>query len=116
MAAEEITISKNEYLMREGDESKAMYYIKEGVLTVFKRKGDKDVQIGTVYSGELIGEMSFLDKLPRSASVMAISDCQCIEIPREKFDKLFEKLPPWFFALLNTLLDRLRKANARVKI
>jgi glucosamine 6-phosphate synthetase-like amidotransferase/phosphosugar isomerase protein len=37
-------------------------------------------------------------------------------IKLEKFNKLIDSHPKWFRALLNTLLERLRKANARVKI
>jgi CRP/FNR family cyclic AMP-dependent transcriptional regulator len=39
-----------------------------------------------------------------------------VEVPHEKFQKLIDSHPKWFRALLNTLLERLRKANARVKV
>jgi len=110
------TLLSNEYLMREGEESAQMYYLQSGTLAVFKRKGDIENQIGTIMAGELVGEMSFLDRHPRSASVKAMTECVLVEIPREKFEKLMEGHPKWFRALLHTLLDRLRKANARVKI
>ena len=52
----------NEYLIREGEESTEMYYLQSGTLAIFKRKGDQEHQIGTIIAGELVGEMSFLDK------------------------------------------------------
>jgi CRP-like cAMP-binding protein len=67
-------------------------------------------------AGELVGEMSFLDGHPRSASVKAITECTLVVVPHEKFTALIQSHPKWFKALINTLLDRLRKANARVKI
>jgi CRP-like cAMP-binding protein len=106
----------NEYLMHEGQESKEMYYLQSGSLAIFKKKADRDVQIGTIMSGELVGEMSFLDGKPRSATVKALQECVLVVVPREKYEQLMETHPKWFKALLNTLLDRLRKANARVKI
>lgn len=109
-------LSSGDVLVREGEQSTEMYYVQSGTLAVFKRKGNQDVQIGNIISGELVGEMSFLDESPRSATVKAMTECELIEIPHEKFHKLMESHPKWFRALLHTLLDRLRKANARVKV
>lgn len=114
--SESITLKPGEYLLYEGEESSEMYYLQSGTLAVFKRKGDKEHQIGTIISGELVGEMSFLDKHPRSASVKAMTDSVLIIVPHEKLEATLNGLPKWFTALLHTLLDRLRKANARIKI
>lgn len=61
-----------DFLLHEGEVSSEMYYVQSGTLAVMKRKGDAVHQIGTIISGELVGEMSFLDKEPRSASVKAL--------------------------------------------
>jgi CRP-like cAMP-binding protein len=111
-----VRLSAGEMLIHEGDESLEMYYVQSGTLAVFKRKGDSEHQIGTIIAGELVGEMSFLDKQPRSATVKAMTDCELIEVPHEKFDKLLNSHPKWFKALIHTLCDRLRKANARLRI
>ena len=111
-----ITLKKDEYLIREGEESFEMYYLNSGILGVFKLKGNVERQIGTIYKGELVGEMSFLDNRPRSASVKAMDETELSVIPREKLEKYLEKQPPWLKALHSTLLDRLRNANQRVRI
>src|SRR5438445_6665100 len=116
MSAESIRLMPNEYLMREGEESTEMYYLQSGTLAVFKRKGDQEHQIGTIIAGELVGEMSFLDEQPRSASVKAMSECVLVVIPHDKLETTLDNLPKWFSALLHTLTDRLRKANARIRI
>jgi CRP/FNR family transcriptional regulator, cyclic AMP receptor protein len=114
--SEMIELEKEQYLMREGEESTQMYFLQTGTMGVYKKRSDHESQIGTIYAGELVGEMSFLDKEPRSASVKAISECELVVIPAEKFEKVFKELPKWYHALVNTLLDRLRRANARIKI
>ena len=116
MPADEIHLRTGEYLLREGEESSQMYYIQSGSLAVFKVKGGAEQQIGTLYKGELVGEMSFLDKEPRSASIKAIGDCTLTVIPSEKFERFLDKQPNWFRALIFTLLDRLRRANARIHV
>lgn len=114
--SEIIKLVANQYLLREGEESTEMYYLQSGNLAVYKRKGDQEFQIGSIISGELVGEMSFLDKNPRSASVKAMGDCVLVVVPLAKLEHTLSSMPKWFTALLNTLVDRLRKANARVRI
>jgi CRP-like cAMP-binding protein len=114
--AETIKLMADEYLLHEGEESHQMYYLHSGTLAIFKRRGDAVQQIGTIYSGELVGEMSFLDQKPRSATVKALSECELIVIPIDKMDQLNRTLPSWYKALVSTLLDRLRRANARIRI
>jgi CRP/FNR family cyclic AMP-dependent transcriptional regulator len=111
-----ISLNPEEFLIHEGEESTQMFFLKSGTMAVFKRKGDTTIQIGTIYSGEVVGEMSFLDKEPRSASVKAISDCELTVIPSENFEKTLNALPAWYKALVHTLLDRLRRANSRIRV
>lgn len=114
--SETIRLMPNEYLVREGEESTEMYYLQSGTLAVYKRKGDQEHQIGTIIAGELVGEMSFLDKNPRSASVKAMSESVLVVVPLEKLEDALQTMPKWFSALLHTLTERLRKANARIRI
>lgn len=114
--AETFKVKKDDYLIREGQESTEMYYIQSGTLAVFKRKGIAEQQIGTVYSGELVGEMSFFDEEPRCASVKALSDCEVTAIPRDKLNMAMSKMPSWQTALITTLVSRLRKANTKIRV
>lgn len=116
MSENKIKIQKGDTLIHEGDTSTCMYFLEKGVMAVLKKKNGKDVLIGQIYSGELVGEMSFLDKEPRSATVVAQDECELSEIPSEKFEDLIKQLPPWYKALTKTLLARLRKANNLLKI
>jgi len=111
-----INLNKGDVLIHEGDDSSNLYFLQKGSMAVFKRSGDTEKQIGTIYAGELVGEMSFLDREPRCASVKAIGECELVEIPIIKFEKYFQDQPIWYKALVHTLLERLRRANARIRI
>ncbi len=111
-----IKLEADKFIIREGEDSSQMYFLKSGTMAVYKTKGGVDKQIGTIYAGEVVGEMSFLDQMPRCASVKAITECELLEVPSDKFKKLFDGLPVWYKALVNTLLDRLRRANSRIRI
>jgi CRP-like cAMP-binding protein len=113
--AEIIKIKANEYLMKEGDDSAEMFLVKSGTFAVYKRKGNEEVQIGLIREGELVGEMAFIDKGPRSASIKALSDSVVIHIPIETFEKTLKTMPRWFSLLFLTLTDRLRRANLKIR-
>lgn len=111
-----VILEKDQFLMREGEESKKMYWLQSGQMVVVKSRKYEEVVLGHIYSGELVGEMSFLDGEPRSASVKALIECELIEIPQDAFTKIVQSQPKWFQTLLKTLCERLRKANARIKV
>lgn len=111
-----IKLEANQVLIREGEHSNSMFWVQNGQLVVIKRKTNEDVTLGHIYSGELVGEISFLDGEARSATVKAVTETELIEIPRETFDNVFKQQPKWLESLVKTLAERLRKTNARVKI
>lgn len=74
----------------------------------------KNVIIGEVLPGELVGEMSFLDALPRSASVKVKEDSEVLVIPHKKFINVLDGQPRWFRSLMKTLSQRLRDSNKMV--
>ena len=114
--ANKISIKANQQLIREGERSKSMYWVQHGQLVVTKKHQNEEVILGHVREGELVGEISFLDQESRSATVTAVVDCELIEIPQETIDNIFKTQPKWLEILVRTLVERLRKANARIKV
>lgn len=114
--ASQVKLTANQVLLKEGEHSSAMYWVQNGQLVVTKKRGSEDVILGHIYSGELVGEISFLDAEPRSATVKAVTDSELIMIPQETIDGIFKTQPKWLEILVKTLAERLRKANARIKV
>lgn len=114
--ADVIEVKKDETLIQEGSYSRTMYYVKTGKLSVLKKIDGVNREISVIGAGELVGELSFLDKGPRSATVVALKDCQLVEIPENTYLESFDKMPIWYRVLINTLLDRLREANKKIRV
>jgi CRP/FNR family transcriptional regulator, cyclic AMP receptor protein len=111
--SEKITLLENEYIIKEGEPSTEMYFLIQGKLGVTKVIDGTEKNIGSIDKGQLVGEMSFLDKKTRSASVKAIEKSELLIIPLEKFEKVLEELPDWVRTLQSTLIGRLRKADEK---
>lgn len=113
---ETVKLIPGEVLVSEGEESTCMYLLKEGTLAVFKEAGGDSKQIGTIYKGEFVGEVSFLDKRSRSATVKAITECELDIFDAEKFNEFIESRPNWLQSMMKTLADRLRSTNDKIKV
>lgn len=108
-------IKKGETFINEGDLSSNMYWLQSGSVRLYKKKGSGFIELGVVGSGEILGEMSFLDNEPRSASAEAIQNCEVVEIPRGKFEEFMNTQPSWMKSLVTTLVKRMRASNNRLR-
>lgn len=104
-------ILKDLVLIKQGTASNEMYWVLKGSFetTIDSTEGQK--VIGIINEGELIGEMSFLDNKPRSATITALEDSEILVIPHKRFVHAMNGQPQWFQALMKTLSLRLRHSN-----
>jgi CRP/FNR family cyclic AMP-dependent transcriptional regulator len=68
-------------LIRRGEPVESLYLIVEGAFEVFIAMPDER-HIATLYSGELVGEMSFVDLNPPSATVNAGTNSRVLAITK----------------------------------
>lgn len=110
-------ISTGTVLIHEGEPINALYIVLEGVLAVsVEALGGKE--IARLTSGELVGEMSFIDARPPSATVKAAEDSIVWAIPRAQLaaklsqDTAFAS--HFYHAIAIFLSDRLRGTVSRL--
>jgi len=108
-------LKKSQHLFKEGDKAGAMYLLKSGNIRIYKKKGDSDIEIETIRSGQIVGELAFLDGNPRSASAEALTECELVEISGPNFQVVLEKIPEWLKILMRTLVTRLRVSSTRIR-
>jgi CRP-like cAMP-binding protein len=89
----------------------ALFILKEGTVRVVR----EGAVIGNLGPGELFGEMSLVDDLFTSASVVAESEVTLVVVPRAPFERLLAGdqglALKVYRAFCRTLSDRLRRAN-----
>lgn len=106
-----------EVIFRENDPAQSLFIIQKGQIRLYRPKGRGFVDLAILRNGEVIGEMAYFDEKARrrSCSAAAIVTTEVIEISFAAFEKTMAGLNPWFKTIINTLADRLRKTNERVK-
>ncbi|MGE4231848.1 MAG: Crp/Fnr family transcriptional regulator [Bacteriovoracia bacterium] len=108
-------VPKGEILFKEGDASRSMYFVQNGMIRLFKQKGASSIELGMIRKGEVIGEMGFLDGGPRSASAEALHETELVEITNQHLAAQLKVMPPWLIVLLKTVVNRLRNANNKIR-
>ena len=113
-ACRERTYSPGSKLIKQGDTGVGLYVITDGTVHI-TRVNDPDkseLYLGTVGPGNVLGEMSLLDDLPRSANVTAVSEVTALLLPVWEFRTTLRSHPDIALRLLATLSRRLRKAES----
>jgi len=100
-------LSPGDILIKEGEKSEIVYILKKGQLVASKMQDGAEVVLGSVYPGEFVGEMGFLNGSVRVATVKASEDSQVVSIPVEIFESVIFKRPSWSKQILATLSKRL---------
>jgi len=86
---EVVTYSKDQVIADIGDVGEALYFVIHGSTGLFHQDGGDTTQVGTGTNGELIGEMSFFDREPRSVSIKAMeNDTQLLKLSRTMYNRM----------------------------
>lgn len=105
-------LKKDETLFFKGDIGDALYIIKKGKIKISIPTEEGEELIISIFSdGDFFGELSLLDKAPRFADAVAITDTELLVLRRDVFyTYLFERKQA-IEAIMSTLCKRLRKTD-----
>lgn len=109
--------NKGSCIINEGDDAQKVYFIIEGSAKVYKKNpSGKDEEVGNLQVEQYFGEMAFVDRGKRSATVIAETDLMVAELVWNDFCSTFLKKPEIivqaFKNIALTLSLRLRRSNA----
>lgn len=103
-------------LFLSGDPGDSLYIVKRGRVEIFVRDTTgRKVTLTIAVEGEIFGELSLLDKGPRSASAVTMEESELIWLEHDDFERLLENNPNLIPALLGVLGQRLRQADSLLR-
>src|SRR3954453_11722512 len=88
-ASNEITIAEGQKMVDQGELGREAFVILEGKAAV-KRNGRKFATLGP---GDTVGELSLLDKGPRTATVVAETPIKALVLTSREFTGLLDEVP-----------------------
>lgn len=110
---------KDEVIFYEDEEGDFFFVILDGRVKVtllgipdrFTRGYGREVVLSTLGPGDFFGEMALVDNEPRSATAVAIEECELLCLHRSDFQSALSDWRGVVQMLLRSLTARLRRAN-----
>ena len=107
---QKVAFKAGETIIREGDEGDTAFFIVSGAVDIAVGRANPRI-VGRLQTGEVFGEMSLIEPGPRSATVTAACDTECLAASYQDFIAAIEENPERAVGFMKTLVRRLRKMN-----
>ena len=113
------TYATGKVLFREGDPGNRLYFILRGVVQIEKVVDEANTaRLARLGRGEILGEISVLDKSPRTATATAFLDAEVMVLSLQQIDSLSNSHPQiaakMFLGMAQSLARRLRAADDEI--
>jgi CRP-like cAMP-binding protein len=99
-------------IFKEGSFGEAAYIILSGELAISVMEKGVKVTIGRLGAGDILGQISFVDKQARSATAEAVTDVELGVIDRDFLDDEMNRMSEDFRVIMNAFSERLRKSTS----
>jgi len=103
-----VALDAGENLFTEGEKGDTMYVLMAGTADVLVH--GKVVE--SAQAGAILGELAIIDNSPRSATVVATSECNLLAIDDRRFRTLVKELPDFALYVMRSMATRLRKVGS----
>lgn len=108
-------VEVGQVVVREGDDSRAMYVVVNGELEVVKHgQSSQDVRVALFGPGDWFGEMGVLAVQPRSATVRAVAASLLLRISPEHVEQLLYRRHLKDYALF--MMNIARELSRRLRV
>ena len=111
---EQREFNPGDLILQEGDPSDVVYETISGEVEIFTKLEDRTIILGTVKTGEFLGEMGIIEHRPRNASARAKTQVVALRLEKWEFLKLMSENPSSAHRLIIRLSERLRALNEKL--
>jgi CRP/FNR family transcriptional regulator, cyclic AMP receptor protein len=106
--------AEGQVLFREGDPANSVFRLLSGVVEILRELDGDPILLGTVGTGQFIGEMGIIENRPRSATARAASEVEVEFLTATEFLDHITSSPQAARELIQRLSQRLREADDRI--
>jgi CRP-like cAMP-binding protein len=110
--AVERRVRRDAAVVRRGDADSSLMILVAGRLRAGSMSAEgREVTLGVMQAGDVVGEIALLDGQPRSLDVTAMTDSTLLVVKRRDFLPFLSARPELMLRLMGLLCDRLRRAS-----
>ena len=110
-------LAPGEVLVVEGTSDNHLYAIVRGSLGVVRNAGTPtQVTLLTLTTGDLVGELSFLDETPHYASLVAMGATRVFGLEREQLEALLSAHPEIVYRVMRAIVRTVHQIQRRLSM
>ena len=110
-----LEVRERERIITRGEPGNDMFIVHSGSFKVIDESAGEDFVLTILKPGDVFGEMSFIDGMPRSATVVSMESGALLRLGPEEFERLRgsdeSAATALLFALARLVVRRLRKTD-----
>jgi CRP/FNR family cyclic AMP-dependent transcriptional regulator len=93
----------------------AVYIILHGTVKIHVEQGERDVILAILGSGDMLGEMSLIDSVGRSASAVTLENSLMLWMDKTTFNYMLDNFPPVARNLVKIMSARVRLSDQLIQ-
>lgn len=113
---EPVAFKAGSRLMRQGELSESAYFVSAGTVGVEAETDYGSVRLSTISAPKLLGEIAALSNLPRTASIIAVSDVEAYVVSRPRLLEFGQRRPDFLASLVGQLGKQLENVNRTLSL
>ncbi len=107
--------TKGEFIFRQGQDGDEMYIVQSGQVAIRKMIGTHRTTVNVLEKGDFFGEMSVLERLPRTADAEVVEDAGVITINSATFGEMIRSNPEIAVRMLRKYSMRMREYSEKLE-
>lgn len=109
------TYGAGEQIIDQHSDSRDIFFVVDGTVRVVNYSlSGREITFDDLEAGSHFGELAAIDGLPRSASVMALSEARIASLPADKFQDIVIEYPVIALKLMKHLAHLVRTSTSRI--
>ncbi|MBW1715474.1 MAG: cyclic nucleotide-binding domain-containing protein [Deltaproteobacteria bacterium] len=108
------TYKPGEIIIQEGEMGRDLYVLNDGVVEISTKEDNGSVILNEIEPPQILGELSFLTGLPRTATAKAKTNTELYIFRYENLEGQIAELPKSIKPIINTLINRVRAQDRRI--
>jgi CRP-like cAMP-binding protein len=110
------TVPAGKIIFSEGDFGSEMYVIIQGEVEISKRTSmETSKTLIVLKKGDIFGEMAVIERKPRSATAIALSDVKLLALDQSLFFSMIERNSDFAVKVVKVLSERIRRSNSLIQ-
>jgi len=112
---EQVAITENEQVIKEGDPGDTLYLIMEGEVAVIKeQEAGREIELDRMGAGDSFGEMALFEDIPRSATIRTVKPSRMLILHKQAFREIVREYPQIALDICKALSGRIRKLHSKM--